>query len=76
MKNNLIPVEGESSLFRDTHTNAVINTNKSEYESYIMRRKCIQDDQSRINSIERDLDTVKNDLDEIKNLLRSLANGS
>ena len=73
---NLIPVDGNKSLFRDPQTNAIINTNKSEYESYIMRRKMHTSEQERIDSIEDDLGTIKSDIDEIKFLLRRLANGS
>ena len=36
---NLIPVEGEKDLFRDPKTNAIINTNQSDYLSYINNRK-------------------------------------
>ena len=73
---NLIPVDGNKSLFRDPQTNAIINTNKSEYESYIMRRKMHMSEQERIESIEDDLGSIKSDIDEIKFLLRRLANGS
>ena len=67
---NLIPVDGNKSLFRDPQTNAIINTNKSEYESYIMRRKMHTSEQERIESIEDDLGSIKSDIDEIKFLLR------
>jgi|TARA_B100000287_G_scaffold326879_1_gene311269 hypothetical protein len=73
---DLIPVDGNKSLFRDPQTNAIINTNKSEYESYIMRRKMHTSEQERIESIEDDLGSIKSDIDEIKFLLRRLANGS
>ena len=73
---NLIPVDGNKSLFRDPQTNAIINTNKSEYESYIMRRKMHTSEQERIESIEDDLGSINSDIDEIKFLLRRLANGS
>ena len=73
---NLIPVDGNKSLFRDPQTNAIINTNTSEYESYIMRRKMHTSEQERIESIEDDLGSIKSDIDEIKFLLRRLANGS
>ena len=39
MKRNLIPVEGNSSLFRDSSTKAIINDNKLEYDSYLSRKK-------------------------------------
>lgn len=70
---NLIPVEGQKDLYRDTRTNAIINTNKNGYESYIMRRESLQNQKKKIESIEDEILNVKNDLDEIKMLLRRLS---
>ncbi|MGA1049525.1 MAG: hypothetical protein ACO3UU_16090, partial [Minisyncoccia bacterium] len=70
---NLIPVEGQKDLYRDTRTNAIINTNKNDYESYIMRRESLQNQKKKIESIEDEIVNVKNDLDEIKMLLRRLS---
>ena len=36
---NFIPVEGNSDLVRDSRTNQIINTNNTEYEQYLARRK-------------------------------------
>ena len=69
MKNNLIPVEGENYLFRDSNTNAIINTNTSGYDSYMSRRK-FQD-----NEKER-LDNLESEIGEIKSLLKALAERS
>ncbi len=69
MKKNLIPVEGENYLFRDSQSNAIINTNKSGYESY-MTRKRFQD-----NEKER-LDHLESEIGEIKSLLKALAERS
>ena len=73
---NLIPVDGNKSLFRDPQTNAIINTNKSEYESYIMRRKMHKSEQKKESNQSDDLGSIKSDIDEIKFLLRRLSNGS
>ena len=70
---NLIPVEGQKDLYRDIRTNAIINTNKNNYESYIMRRESLQNQKKKIESIEDEIVNVKNDLDEIKMLLRRLS---
>lgn len=70
---SLIPVEGQKDLYRDTRTNAIINTNKNDYESYIMRRDSLQNQKKKIESIEDEIVNVKNDLDEIKMLLRRLS---
>ena len=73
MTKNLIPVEGQRDLYRDKRTNAIINTNKNDYESYIMRRESLQNQKKKIESIEDEIVNVKNDLDEIKMLLRRLS---
>lgn len=71
---NLIPVEGEKDLFRDPKTNAIINTNQSDYLSYINGRKMRQNEKNKIDILEKDVNSIKNDLNEIKSLLRSIAN--
>ena len=71
---NLIPVEGEKDLFRDPRTNAIINTNQSDYLSYINGRKMRQNEKNKIDILEKDVNSIKNDLNEIKSLLRSIAN--
>lgn len=72
----LVPVEGENYLFRDLNTNAIINTNQSEYNAYLERKKIQDREKEKINCMERDLNSIKDDLNEIKTLLRSLSNGS
>ena len=71
---NLIPVEGEKDLFRDPKTNAIINTNQSDYLTYINSRKIRQNEKNKIDILEKDVNSIKNDLNEIKSLLRSIAN--
>jgi len=68
----LIPVEGEKNLSRDSKTNAIVNTNKSDYEAYIRQRDLKISDKERVNKIESDLSELKNDINEIKDLLRKL----
>ena len=66
MKRNLIPVEGDSSLFRDSTTKAIINDNKLEYDSYLSRKKFQEKERDRIEDLEDDFDSIKTELDEIK----------
>jgi len=68
----LIPVEGEKNLSRDSKTNAIVNTNKSDYEAYIRQRDSKNDEKERVNRIEFDLSELKSDINEIKDLLRKL----
>ena len=69
MKRNLIPVEGENYLFRDSTNNAIINTNKAEYESYISRKKFHDHEKDR-------LDHLESEIGGIKSLLKALAERS
>ncbi|MFL0773945.1 MAG: hypothetical protein AB8A39_04205 [Prochlorococcus sp.] len=76
MKRNLIPVEGDSSLFRDSTTKAIINDNKLEYDSYLSRKKFQEKERDRIGDLENDFDSIKTELDEIKSLLKGLSERS
>ena len=66
MKDNLIPVEGENYLYRDSTSNAIINTNQSGYESYISRKEFQENEKQR-------LDHLESEIGEIKSLLKALA---
>jgi hypothetical protein len=76
MNKNHYKVEGHSDLIRDMSTNAIINTNTSEYENYMFLKKIKETERQRMESLENDVNEMKNDLNEIKNLLRVLANES
>ena len=71
-----IKVKDNENLVRDSKSNCIINTNKSEYDEYLARRKSKQNEKNKVENLERDLSTLRNELDEIKNLLRSLVNGN
>ncbi len=73
---SFIKVKNNNHLVRNTESNCIINTNKSEYEQYISRRKLKQDEVSKVENLEKDISTLKNELGEIKDLLRSLVNGN
>ena len=71
---NLIPVEGQKDLYRDLKSNAIVNTNKNDYDTYITRRNKVKGEQSKINELENEITNIKTSLDEIKTLLRSISN--
>jgi hypothetical protein len=76
MNDNYLKVEGHNNLLRDPHTNAIINTNMSEYEQYLARRKTKTEENQKVQNLEGELASMREDIDEIKNLLRSFINGS
>lgn len=71
---NYSKVTGHSNLIRDEETKAIINTNMSDYNNYIMQKRAKEKESQKIYSIERQVANIKEDLDEIKNLLRRLSN--
>ena len=73
---NFIPVEGNADLVRDNNTNQIINTNESEYQQYIARRKQKKLEKEKALDVERDISSLRDEITEIKDLLRSLVNGN
>ena len=73
---DFVKVKNNEHLVKNTKSNFIINTNKSEYDEYIARRKLKQDEKNKVDNLERDISTLKNELGEIKDLLRSLINGN
>jgi hypothetical protein len=71
-----LKVEGHLHLVRDETTNAILNTNMSDYNNYMRLKKIKENDSKRVENLESDMDSIKSDLEEIKNLLRNLSNGS
>lgn len=65
-------VNGHPDLVRDTKSNAVINKNESDYNSYIESYKIRQSEKQRVNKVESDLNELKSEINEIKTLLIQL----
>ena len=57
-----LKVFGYENLVRDTNSNAIVNTNKSEYKAYI----------ARIKAREQQGDEIRNAVKEINNLKAEL----
>ena len=68
-------VEGHSNLVRVDNSNAIVNTNLSEYNNYISLRTKRKQRTNRIDNMENDLKSLKDDINEIKTLLKALSNG-
>jgi hypothetical protein len=71
-----IKVQDEKNLFRDSKTNAIVNTDKQSYLNYINTKRIKESESKRIQNLEDELFDIKSDLKEIKNLLRAFANES
>ena len=71
-----VKVKGHDHFVRDPRTNAIINTNKSQYNEYLLQKDSKVKEQQKIQDLEENVANMKDDLNEIKSLLRSLINGS
>ena len=69
----LIPIKDNLNLFRDPETNSIINSSASEYENYLTLKKKKENESTKIQNIEIEVNQIKNDIGEIKNLLKSLS---
>ena len=68
-------VKGHSNLFRDENSNAILNTDSTEYNNYLSLRSKRKQGSERIDNMENDLKSLKDDINEIKTLLKALSNG-
>ena len=69
---DFVKVKGHSDLHRDVNSNAVINTNASEYSLYMKRIKTRQKDNDKFKNAVREINNLKAELSEIKELLGKL----
>jgi hypothetical protein len=68
-------VEGFNNFVRDEKSQAVINTNFTEYQKYLIEKEKKKKESERISSIETDVADLKSDIKEIKNLLSHIVKG-
>ena len=61
----LIPVEGHTALGRDPASNAILNTDSSQYDAYIKARE-------NAKNKERSLQDLKDEVEELKRLVKDL----
>ena len=62
---DLIPVEGHQTLGRDPVSNAILNTDTTQYDAYIKARENAKEK-------ERSLQDLKDEVEELKRLVRDL----
>jgi len=67
-----LKVQGHDSLVRDTNSNAIVNTNKKEYELYMSRIKSREKQSDEIRNAVKEINILKTELQEIKNLLKEV----
>ena len=76
MSKTFIKVEGHTSLVRDVRSNAIVNHNVSEYQTYMKRIRDREQQGDQIRSAVKEINNLKAELREIKGLIGKLVNGS
>ena len=76
MSKEYIKVEGHTSLVRDVRSNAIVNHNVSEFQTYMKRVRDREQQGDQIRSAVKEINTLKAELREIKSLIKELVNGS
>ena len=61
----LIPVEGHNTLGRDPASNAILNTDTTQYEAYIKAR-------NEARKKEKEIKDLKDEVEELKRLVNDL----
>ena len=67
-----VQVKNKDDLVRDTHSNAIVNNNKSAYALAKKRAEAAQKQRDEIRSATREINTIKNEMHDIKSMLKTL----
>jgi len=69
-----LKVQGHNELIRDTRSNAIINTNTSDYQLYMARIRAREKQGDEIRNAVKEINNLKAELREIKNLIKEVVN--
>ena len=69
---NLLPVEGKDNYFRDSNSRAVINTDQSQFESYMNTRNKLSSERQRVDDLEEKVDDLSDNINDIKSMLQTI----
>ena len=69
-----LKVEGHVGLVRDKISNAIVNTNKSDYDLYMKRAKARESQRDEFTSMVKEINSRKQELFEIKSMLKKRDN--
>lgn len=62
----------DTELVREVESNAIINKNRDELNSYLTKRKYLAEQKNQINKLKNEISDIKSDVTDIKNLLTKL----
>ena len=66
---SLLKIQNFEHLVKDTKTNAVVNTSKSEFQMYMKRHKERNEQADKMRNVCKEINNLKSELREIKSLL-------
>ena len=67
-----LKVQGYESLVRDIRSNAIVNTNSTEYSLYMARIRAREKQGDEIRNAVKEINNLKAELREIKNLIKEV----
>lgn len=67
-----LKVKNSQSLYRDSKSNGIINTDEQAYKNYLKSKQINKSKDDRVKSLEDDVNSLKGDLNDIKLLLQEL----
>ena len=70
--NNYVKVESDQSLVRDLDSNAIVNTDKDEYQKFLNLSEKRYKEKMEYENLKTDVKSLKDDLNETKSLLKSI----
>lgn len=75
MSSRYLKVESEVNLVRDTQSGGIINTNSSEFDLYMQRKRLRVSSADKMKDVCREINTLKAEMFEIKELLKNMCKG-
>ena len=74
MSKTHLKVEGYTSLVRDVRSNAIVNKNVTEYQTYMKRIRDREHQGDQIRNACKEINNLKQELYEIKSLIKNMVN--
>lgn len=69
-----VNIQNKDGLVRDMSSGAVLNTNKTDYENYLARKRQSELAKEQASKQVEEINNLKNELSEIKQMLLALMN--
>ena len=67
-----LKVKSDTSLVRDTNSNAIVNQNQDEFDKFLKLSQKKYEEKAIFDNMRSDLDSLKQDMNEIKTLLKNI----